>query len=82
MFADLLRAIGVQAQILDSINQLQAETRIITEPQFLPRLRPEQAEKCLIVGNKGVLEGLPVQSLSRPLTEEKIETALSQFLNS
>lgn len=80
VFSDLLQARGVTTRVLSSIAEAGKDTKIITEPRFFPMLDSTCHGKCLIVGNKDALHGLSVLSLSRPLTEEKIEAALSRFL--
>ena len=80
LFAELLESIGVKVQIVEKISNAPKETRIITEPQFFPDLTHDLRQHCLLVGNKGSLEGLNVPTLSRPLTAEKIHSALEQFL--
>jgi|GEM_PF-1616180 len=82
LFSDLLEARGIHTQILTDLEQMPngSETKIITEPQFFQFLDKSSHGKCLIVGNKEALRGIAALSLSRPLTEEKIENALAQFL--
>jgi len=80
LFSALLEARGVKTAIVTTVDQAPKETKIITEPQFFPQLDAERHNACLVVGNKESLKNLNVLSLSRPLTEEKIETALAQFL--
>lgn len=80
LFSELLEARGVKTAIVPSVDAAAKETKIITEPQFLPDVEVSRRSTCLVVGNKESLKNLDVLSLSRPLTEEKIETALAQFL--
>lgn len=80
LFSELLEARGVRTWIVEALDALPAELRVVTEPQFLPLLNEEARSRCLLVGNKDSLKGLEVLSLSRPLTEEKVETALEKFL--
>lgn len=80
IFSELLEARGIHTQILDNLKNLPGQTKIITEPQYFPQLDSSCRDKCLIVGNKDALQGISALSLSRPLTEEKIEQALSQLL--
>lgn len=81
LFSELLRARGIKTRIITSLNEAQGETKIITEPQYMPKLPNEYKLECLIVGNKESLKGLPGVQLSRPLTEQKIEAAFSRFLD-
>lgn len=80
LFSELLEARGVKTAIVPSVGAAPKETKIITEPQFFPSIDAARHSACLVVGNKDALKNLNVLSLSRPLTEEKIETALAQFL--
>jgi hypothetical protein len=80
LFSELLEARGVRTRIVSDITEAVKETKIITEPQFFPDLEPSQRTSCLIVGNKESLKEVEALSLSRPLTEEKIESALADFL--
>lgn len=80
LFSELIAVRGVPTLSLNSLDRLSPGTKIVTEAGQFPRLSPSYHDKCLIVGNKESLEGLNVLTLSRPLTEEKIETALGQFL--
>jgi hypothetical protein len=80
LFAELIRAQGVKTSVVESLESISGETRVITEPRFLKALPAEYRSTCLVVGNKESLKGLDVLSLSRPLTEEKVEAALAAFL--
>lgn len=80
LFAELLSVRGVDACIVHSMEGVPENARIITEPHFFPEIPPTMRHHCLIVGNREALKGLPTYALSRPLTEEKIETALGQLL--
>lgn len=80
LFAELLEAHGVCVRILGSVINAENGTRIITEPRYFPLLTEGLRRQCLLVGNKGSLAGYQVQTLSRPLTEEKVEEAIQRFL--
>lgn len=80
LFADLLEVRGVKAKTFTEIYDVADAVKIITEPLFIPDLTPSQMRKCLIVGNKDVLGDLSGVTLSRPLTEEKIDEAIAAFL--
>lgn len=81
LFSELLRARGVRTVVLDDVQTVPRGTRIITEPQFFDALRPDQRTSCLVVGNKDSLQRIDALSLSRPLTETKVEKALLEFLS-
>ncbi len=81
LFSELLKARGVRTRIIEDAATLPGSTRIITEPQFFPQIPNALRPTCLVVGNKDAMKGLEVLQLSRPLTEEKIETALATFLS-
>jgi hypothetical protein len=78
LFATLLQARGVQTAEVRDLRECSARSRIVTEPQYLPHLTDEQRRSCLLVGSEDHRVGLV--SLTRPLTEEKIDRALSRFL--
>lgn len=80
LFAELLEANGCNTRTLTDITEVAKHTRIVTEPQYFSHLKPDHYNDCLLVGNKNALKDLPVLTLSRPLTEDKIESAISQFL--
>ena len=80
LFADLFEVRGVKTHILRNILEFMGDTKLVTEPQFYSLLGEEHRSKCLLVGNKEALKGLHAISLSRPLTEVKVESALNQFL--
>lgn len=80
LFAELMRAQGVNPSVLETLDNLSGETRVITEPRFYRALPETYRSTCLVVGNKESLKGLTGHALSRPLTEEKIEAAIDAFL--
>ena len=81
VFAELLLARGLHPIILSSTTDADGLTKIITEPQYFHHLPPAPREHCLVVGNKNALLNCNAICLSRPLTEEKIESAMSEFLS-
>jgi len=82
LFAELLAVRGVEARIVSSAEAVPPNARIITEPHLFPALTPSQCGRCLVVGDRSALAGIPSLALTRPLTEEKIERALEQLLGS
>ena len=80
IFAALLRAQGVPTRVVPNLHGLTGETRVITEPQFFPDLSPRYFDRTLLVGNSATVQDVPVLTLTRPLTEAKIEHALARFL--
>ena len=81
LFAELLRVRGVEASVLHTLEDADSETRIITEPQFFPEIPNAQRRSCLVVGNRDAVKDLEAHALTRPLTEEKIDSALKAFLS-
>jgi len=81
LFAELISASGLQTRLLRDIRDFDGRTRIITEPYFFPRIPEECHGQCLVVGDRESLKGVSALCLCRPLTEEKVETALSRFLS-
>jgi hypothetical protein len=83
LFSELLEVRGVRTHILDNIYDFSGENKIVTEPQYYGCLDSLQRQRCLIVGNKDALRELKDGiALSRPLTEDKVEEAISLFLRS
>ena len=80
LFAGLLESRGIHTTIVETVENLSATTKLITEPLYLGHLSNDSLQHCLVVGNKESLKGLSAITLSRPLTEEKIELAISEFL--
>ena len=80
VFAELIECLGKKTEIISSPNGLPENASIVTEPRFYPELLPTQKLKSLVIGNKTSLEKISTPSLSRPLTEEKIEMALATLL--
>ena len=80
LFAELLQVHGVNTEIIWDIRDLKGGTKIITEPQYFASLPSSCRQKCLLVGDPDVLEEFEAPGLSRPLTEEKIDRALCEFL--
>ena len=81
LFSRLLEVRGISTKMPACINDIQPGDRVITEPQYYSSLEQASSKNCLLVGNKNVLRDLDAVLLSRPLTEEKIESAISEFLN-
>jgi hypothetical protein len=81
VFAALLEARGVPTLVTHDLKSLAGAVKVITEPQFFPALPNRFHAQTLVVGNPGTLAAEPVQTLSRPLTEIKIERALARFLS-
>lgn len=81
VFHELLSSMGTEVTLIDQVDSIPEGSSLITEPSYVPLLPSSIHEKCLVVGNRGALEGLPTLCLSRPLTEEKVESALREFLS-
>jgi hypothetical protein len=86
LFSALLRAKGVKTRVVNSPKELSEKdinsgTKIITEPQYIPLVPEVLKYECMVVGNKESLKGLPGITLSRPLTEQKIELAIEDLLS-
>jgi hypothetical protein len=79
LFADLLEARGVPTKIVRHLDDPCNVPRIITEPSYYDLLPLEQQGRCLIVGTTESLaqyDGRGAHTLSRPLSEDKINSAL------
>lgn len=85
LFADLLEARGVPTKIVNHLTDPCQVSKIITEPQYFATLPPDQQRHCLVVGTPESLAPYTkkgANTLSRPLSEEKIDAALAQLLSS
>ncbi len=80
LFAELLISMGENIRLIQDITDLEEGDKIITEPQYFSALSNERQQNCLLIGKKASLVGLRAQSISQPLTEEKIVTGLQEFL--
>jgi hypothetical protein len=80
LFSDLLKARGVATRIINCAENLTCAAKIISDPQYFHLLRGWQPQNCLIIGNKEVVKGLNAITLSRPLTETKIELAIAELM--
>ena len=81
LFTQLLKTKGVHPKPITSIEELDENEKIITEPLYYKHLSPALQEHCLLLTSKKE-KGLPGICLTQPLTERKIETALATFLSS
>lgn len=81
VFQELLASRGTDARLIAGVEALPEGSSLITEPSYVPLIPDSIHSRCLVVGNRGALEGLPTLCLSRPLTEEKVESALRDFLS-
>ena len=80
IFSALLEVYGCATKTVTCPSQLGEEPFVITEPQFFSWVNPKHHPSCLIVGNKQSPEAANSLFLSRPLTEDKVEQALSRFI--
>lgn len=80
VFSELLQALGTKTAIINSLDGVPESAAVVTEPRYYQGLLPSQKTKSLVIGNKTSLENIPTTTLSRPLTEEKIEIALGTLL--
>lgn len=82
LFAALVSQRGVEVALLSPEEAGPQETKIITEPCFLSDLSDNQIANCLLVGDAVESPAECAAILTRPLTEAKIERALTKFLAS
>lgn len=80
LFAELLAVRGVEVHMSPDLKEFDGSTKIITEPFFFPRIPASLQSGCLLVGDQESLNGLQSLQLCRPLTEDKVESALNHFL--
>ena len=81
LISELISARGIKTRIITDTTDVQENEKLATEPQFLRGLNPDKKATCLVIGNKESLLGLPGIKLTRPLTENKIQQALEEFLS-
>lgn len=81
LFAELVQSQGVPTRIIRSTKELGSAERLITEIRYYREIPERLISNTLVVGNKDSLQGIPSLCLTRPLTESKVESALSQFLS-
>jgi hypothetical protein len=79
-FGELLQSIGFQTETLQSLQELASAQKIVTEPLFFDSLSSLQQESCLLVGNSATTEKFPCPVIRQPLTPEKVQRALQEFL--
>lgn len=79
LFTQLLKTKGVHPKPINSLKELNESEKIITEPLYYKQLSPNLQEHCLLLTSKKET-GIAGICLTQPLTERKIETALSSFL--
>jgi hypothetical protein len=84
VFAALLESRGRKVQILQDPKQLSSvprqELQLVTETCYAASLGTQQYKSCLVVGPASSSSTENVISLTQPLTLQKIESALAQFL--
>lgn len=80
IFAEIFEAQGATVCFLTEGDKYQEDTRIVTEPHFLPSIPPSLYARCLVVGHREAVKNLPTLSLARPLTEESVENAIAALL--
>ncbi|MCB0334900.1 MAG: hypothetical protein KDD62_01300 [Bdellovibrionales bacterium] len=82
LFAELLEARGAETRLIFDTDHLPETGKIVTEPIYF-HLLPERmtAKNCLLVGNPGCFSSQSAICLSRPLTADKIETAITELLD-
>ena len=81
LFAALIEARGGKASVVSGIAEATKFTKIITEPRYFPEIPPTLRHRCLVVGNPDSLNGTKAITLSRPLTEAKVERAIAELLD-
>lgn len=80
LFSELLNSRGIEAvQISDPIDCSNYH-KVITEDSYIKYLSEDLLSKSIIVGSCEFIDSNKVHQLTRPLTEEKIESALRYLL--
>ena len=79
-FGELLQSLGFQTETLQSLQELASAKKVVTEPLFYDSLSSLQKETCLLVGNSATPDGFPCPIIRQPLTPDKVQRALQEFL--
>ena len=79
IFAELIKSRGFQARIARDIDEIDPDSKVISEAHFFFHLSRSSQEKCLVVGESNAVRDLAPVCLTQPLTEEKVEIALEEF---
>ncbi len=80
LFSELLKAHGIKTRIIEDLIELPFCSKVITEPRYFPLVSEISRSRSLVVGEKDDLNELESLTLSRPLTESKIQLAITEFL--
>lgn len=80
LFAELSKAKGAVARIVDSTKQIALTEKIITEASFIDSIPEERYSETLLVSNGQEFSQFS-NTLRRPLTEGKVIKALNQLLD-
>ena len=80
IFSELLSARGIVTRIVDDLGAVSESQKVITEPRFLGNLDRRLHPHCLVVRYRDTELPQSVLTLSQPLTEQKIESALAKLL--
>ncbi len=80
VFGELVESYGFKAELIKSELDLSENQKIITEPLYYRSLSDAHKENCLVIGNKQAEESVSCPFISQPLTPEKVERGLNEFL--
>ncbi|NMC63161.1 MAG: hypothetical protein GYA55_08325 [SAR324 cluster bacterium] len=79
IFAQLIASRGFQPKEINDIEEIIPNSKVISEANYFIHLDRETQNRCLVVGDNTAITNLAPVSLTRPLTEEKVEAALEEF---
>lgn len=80
VFGALLASRGMATRVLHSRHDLAPYRAVVTEARYYQYLSPAQRPVSLVVGDSQSLRAIGGITLEQPLTEDKVEAALEQFL--
>lgn len=80
LFAELVEAEGYPTRIVSDLATVTDETHVILESSLIESLPTHLTNSCLVVGDSATRVPISAVPLLRPLSEDKIDLAFSQFL--
>ncbi|WKZ57139.1 MAG: hypothetical protein QY326_00325 [Bdellovibrionota bacterium] len=81
VFGALLASRGLSTRVLSSRHDLAKYPAIVTEARYYQYLSPSQRPVSIVVGDSQSLKEIGGITLEQPLTEDKVEAALEQFIS-
>jgi len=80
LFLKLLNANGLNANLINSLQEFTSTKKLVTELQFYDKLSTELKAHCLVLTPQEKIPNSGGIILQQPLTEKKVEDALRQLI--